>query len=55
MTAGDYGVITTTVSQREDAERLADLLLTERLAACVQILPISSRYVWRAKRCWSRS
>jgi uncharacterized protein involved in tolerance to divalent cations len=50
MTAGDYGVITTTVSQREDAERLADLLLTERLAACVQILPISSRYVWKGEK-----
>src|SRR5262249_34954864 len=48
--ANDYGVITTTVSQREDAERLADLLLTEQLAACVQIMPISSRYIWKGEK-----
>jgi periplasmic divalent cation tolerance protein len=50
MTAGEFGVVTTTVSQREDAERLADLLLSEKLAACVQILNISSRYIWKGEK-----
>ena len=47
MTASAFGVITTTVSHRGDAERLADLVLSEKLAACVQILPIASRYAWK--------
>jgi periplasmic divalent cation tolerance protein len=50
VTAGEFGVVTTTVSQREDAERLADLLLSEKLAACVQILNISSRYIWKGEK-----
>jgi periplasmic divalent cation tolerance protein len=50
MNAGEFGVVTTTVSQREDAERLADLLLSEKLAACVQILNISSRYIWKGEK-----
>lgn len=49
MKAADFGVITTTVSLREDAERLSGLLLSEKLAACVQILKIDSRYVWKGE------
>ena len=39
-------VITTTVSP-EEAEKLARLLVTDKLAACVQIMPISSYYTWQ--------
>ncbi len=49
MTASDFGVITTTVAEPDDAERLAALLLAEKLAACVQITRIESRYVWKGK------
>lgn len=49
MNAADFGVITTTVAQKDDAERLANLLLSERLAACVQITAINSRYVWKGE------
>jgi uncharacterized protein involved in tolerance to divalent cations len=38
-------VMTTTASEAE-AEAIAEALLNEALAACVQILPIRSRYVW---------
>ena len=50
MTASDFGVVTTTVSQREDAERLAEILLSEKLAACVQIFSIGSRYIWKGEK-----
>ncbi len=50
MTAAAFGVVTTTVSKPEDAERLAELVLSEKLAACVQILPIASRYVWKGEK-----
>lgn len=49
MNAADFGVITTTVARKDDAERLANLLLSERLAACVQITAINSRYVWKGE------
>jgi periplasmic divalent cation tolerance protein len=49
MNAGDFGVISTTVAKKDDAARLANLLLSEKLAACVQILAIDSRYVWKGE------
>lgn len=49
MKATDFGVISTTMAQRDDAERIAALLLSEKLAACVQIMAIDSRYVWKGK------
>ena len=49
MKAGDFGVVTTTVAERGDAERLAALLLAEKLAACVQIQQIESHYVWKGE------
>jgi len=45
----DYGVLLTTVPSRDDAARIANLLLDEKLAACVQLLPIESFYVWDGK------
>jgi periplasmic divalent cation tolerance protein len=40
--------VTTTVATRDDAERLAGALVSERLAACVQVQgPIRSTYRWR--------
>ena len=39
-----------TAPKREEAERLAEILVNERLAACVQILPeITSFYRWQGK------
>ncbi len=37
-----------TAGNREEADRIADLLVEKRLAACVQILPgIRSVYFWK--------
>ncbi len=42
--------IVTTVDKKEDAERIAGVLVEKRLAACVQILgPIISTYRWKGK------
>jgi periplasmic divalent cation tolerance protein len=44
--------ILTTVAQPQDAARIAELLLRERLAACVQDAAIRSRYRWQGEiRC----
>jgi uncharacterized protein involved in tolerance to divalent cations len=42
-------VVTTTTGSMEEAEAIAAVLLERRLAACVQIGPIESRYVWKGK------
>ena len=43
-------VVLVTTGSREEAARLADIIVTARLAACVQILPeIESVYHWKGK------
>jgi len=43
-------LISTTVERKEDADRLAALLVERKLVACVQIsAPITSVYRWRGK------
>lgn len=43
---GEYGVMLTALPGREDAQTMARLLVEEKLAACVQLLPIESVYRW---------
>ncbi|MGA2056176.1 MAG: divalent-cation tolerance protein CutA [Bradyrhizobium sp.] len=42
-------VVMTTVSDREQAEKIARMVLEARLAACVQIQEITSYYWWDGK------
>jgi periplasmic divalent cation tolerance protein len=43
-------VVFMTASSREEAERLADMLVSNELAACVQIMPeMESVYRWQGK------
>ena len=46
-----YAVIVTTCGCRESAEKIAGLLVKERLAACVQRMPIESSYLWKGEIC----
>ena len=40
--------VLTTAGSEEEAERIAELLVERRLAACVQVVgPIASRYRWQ--------
>ena len=42
--------VTTTLPDRASAERLAEALVAERLAACAQVLgPVSSTYHWEGR------
>ncbi|NMC45809.1 MAG: divalent-cation tolerance protein CutA [Chloroflexi bacterium] len=43
----DYAVILTTVADQTQAQELAALLVEQRWAACVQMLPIHSCYRWK--------
>jgi len=49
VSAADYGVMLTTTPSREEATRIAKLLIDEKLAACVQLLAIESFYFWQGK------
>ena len=44
-------LISTTLEKKEDAERIAELLLERRLIACAQISgPITSLYRWQGQK-----
>ena len=42
-------VVQTTTATAAEAETIAQALLVDRLAACVQITAIRSRYVWKGE------
>lgn len=41
-----YATVISTAGSKEEAQRLARELVEVKLAACVQLLPIESFYVW---------
>ena len=46
-----YCIVITTCPNQKEAETLASKLISERLAACVQINQINSWYVWKNDIC----
>ena len=49
MEASDYCLITTTTDSKENADAITQLLLEEKLIACVQSTVIQSAYHWQGK------
>jgi len=47
----DYSMVITTCGDKESAKKLADVLVAARLAACAQLFPIESIYVWNGEVC----
>lgn len=45
----NYTVVLVTVASLEEAEAIAHSLLAEKLAACINIFPVSSLYIWQEK------
>lgn len=45
----DAVLILSTASTQDEASRIAEALVTEQLAACVQLSPIESWYRWQGK------
>ena len=51
MKVKQYIHVFTTTEKREDAEKVAQILVQKRLAACVQIIgPIQSTYRWKNRK-----
>ncbi|HEY9876908.1 MAG TPA: divalent-cation tolerance protein CutA [Leptolyngbyaceae cyanobacterium] len=44
-----YGVVLVTASSQEEALKLADHLVKETLAACVNLFPVHSVYTWQGE------
>jgi len=44
-----YCVVLTTTDSETHAERIVDAVLEAKLAACLQLMPIKSCYVWEGK------
>ena len=44
-----FCVVLTTTGSEAHAERIVDAVLQAKLAACLQLMPIKSRYVWEGK------
>jgi periplasmic divalent cation tolerance protein len=47
--ASAFGMMLATAPTRDEAQKIARALTEEKLAACVQLLPIESFYVWQGK------
>ncbi|MEC6823700.1 cytochrome C biogenesis protein [Photobacterium sp. NCIMB 13483] len=45
----NYCVIVTTFSDDENGQTIINALLEQRLAACIQVMPIKSYYHWKQK------
>jgi len=45
----EYCMVITTVSGREEAESLAEGILDNRLAACIQMIAIRSFFLWEGE------
>jgi periplasmic divalent cation tolerance protein len=44
-------IIQTTCSSNEEAKKIAEVLVKEKLAACIQLSQIESLYTWHEKFC----
>lgn len=44
-------IIQTTCSSNEEAKKIAEVLIGEKLAACIQLSQIESLYTWHEKFC----
>jgi periplasmic divalent cation tolerance protein len=44
-----YCIILTTAGSREEADQLAEMLISRKLAACVQVTGVSSFYMWKSE------
>lgn len=47
----EYTIIITTYPDKNSAKTTAKMLVEKRLAACVQIFPIESVYLWQGNIC----
>jgi len=47
----EYSIIVSTFADKDAAKKAAKLLVEKRLAACAQLFPIESVYLWKGEIC----
>ena len=47
--ASSYCLVMVTVADSEEGKKIAQALLTEKLAACISMTPVESFYTWQEK------
>ena len=47
----EYSITITTFPEKESAKETAKMLISRQLAACVQMFPIESAYLWKGEVC----
>ena len=48
-TSTNYGVVLVTTASLAEAEKIAQNLVEQKLAACVNLFPVNSWYLWQGK------
>ena len=51
MSSNSYGIVLVTAGSQAEAEKIAQILIAEKLAACVSLMPIRSMYTWKGEVC----
>lgn len=51
MSAAAFVTILSTTNTKENAQQITKVLLANKVAACVQLLPIESYYTWKGAVC----
>ena len=49
--SGQYCITLTTANNEANAQEIIDSVLSKKLAACIQTMPIQSHYVWKDEIC----
>ena len=44
-----FRVVLTTTNSKENVSAIVESVLTKKLAACIQVVPIESHYVWQGR------
>ncbi|KXB55494.1 divalent-cation tolerance protein CutA [Lachnoanaerobaculum saburreum] len=47
----EYCIVLTTFENKEQAKPIIDIILQEKLAACIQEMSIQSHYLWKEELC----
>ncbi len=48
---GQYCITLTTTNDEENTKKIIDAVLSKKLAACIQTMPIQSHYLWKGEVC----
>jgi periplasmic divalent cation tolerance protein len=51
QTPDTSGIVFVTAASQAEAERIAEALVSDQLAACVSLMPIRSIYTWKGEVC----